>query len=118
MRSRRVSWDDLHPDGVHLGLPERCGERGGAPRRGPPAARREAGVLSVVSRWRWQAEERIQRVRLASGDGGAAVLDNKGRITLLDTAGTAIWTRTVEDSVRDIGIAAAGREDHRPHQNV
>lgn len=67
-------------------------------------------MLSVVSRWRWQAEERIQRVRLASGDGGAAVLDAKGRIILLDPNGKAIWTRTVEDSVRDIAIPAAGKE--------
>jgi hypothetical protein len=67
-------------------------------------------VLSVVSRWRWQGEARAERVRLASGDGGAAVLDGKGRITLLDASGAAVWTRTVEDSVRDIAIPVAGRE--------
>jgi len=67
-------------------------------------------MISVVSRWRWQGEDRIQRVRLASGDGGAVVLDGKGRIVLLDVRGAAVWTRNVEDSVRDIGIAAAGKE--------
>lgn len=67
-------------------------------------------MLSVLSRWRWQGEARAERVRLASGDGGAVVLDGKGRILLLDAAGGTVWTRTVEDSVRDIAIPASGKE--------
>lgn len=67
-------------------------------------------MISVVSRWRWQSDERVQRVRLASGDGGAVVLDGKGRIVLLDPRGTALWSRNVDDSVRDVGTSAAGKE--------
>lgn len=67
-------------------------------------------MTSVVSRWRWNGESRPERVRLASGDGGALVLDARGRVSLLDARGAATWTRSVEDSMRDIAMPAAGRE--------
>lgn len=68
-------------------------------------------MISVVSRWRWQGEHRPERVRLASSaEGGTLVLDNRGRVTLLDATGAATWTRTVEDSMRDIALPASGRD--------
>lgn len=38
------------------------------------------------------------------------MLDASGKISLLDAGGAAVWTRTVEDSVRDVAIPAAGKE--------
>jgi outer membrane protein assembly factor BamB len=66
-------------------------------------------VLSVTSRWKYALPAPATRIALASGDGGGIFADEKGNATLFDVDGKSVWTNAIDDSIRSVRVASAGK---------
>ena len=66
-------------------------------------------MLAVNSRWKIKPPAPASRVAIAAGDGGVMFSDEKGRVTLLDADGKALWTVAADDSIRRVAMTAQGK---------